>query len=156
MIPLFSLDRREQCYSHLSITDVTLAAQIKQPGLLQERSATAVSCFPPSLLIVWKYGSMCEAIWKESAVKQIQRGSHTPDSFSVSRLLQDTTEEIKGERENVNEGNSKPSLPQDNSKACNCEKKGVKLKGGALSYVHFLYSWIRSMKPITFLTCNST
>lgn len=82
-------------------------------------------------------------------MKQIQRGSHTPDSFSVSRLLQDRTEEIKGEHSlKVNEGNSKPSLLQDNSKAFNCEKKVVKLKGGVLSYVDFLFSWVRSMKSI--------
>lgn len=146
MIPLFSLDGWEWCYSCFPVTYVKLAEQIK-PGLLEWCSAIASSCIF-FLLIFWKYGFTTETIRNKRSVKQIKTGSHQPDSFSVSRLLQDTTEEIKGEcLLKVNEGNSKPSLPREN-KTFNCEKKVVTLKG---------WTWLHQLdiKLITFLTCNS-
>lgn len=85
---------------------------------------------------------------------QMQRGSHQPDSFSVSRLLQDTMEEIKGERLlKVNKRNSKPSVLQDNNKTFNCQKE-VSWEVGLSVTSASLVVGSGDIKLITFLTCD--
>lgn len=81
---------------------------------------------------------------RQSETEQTQRGSDQPESFSVSRLLRDTTEEIKGERLlEVNRRNSKPSFLQDNNKTFKCPKEvswEVELSVTSAS----LWSWFRT------------